>query len=543
MANMLTAVRRNYRSVSYHVQTLRNLFTLFTVLRITLMLVTRLRMYGIRGTAIRSYTFIRRIAFTAFLNLPGVKQKVQKQVADALVKLDEQMLPKAGVVRYQHLPEKGLSKEQIQKELKTLHELGNTTDWQGGKVSGAIYHGGKELSDLLSEAHSMFSLSNPLHPDVFPGVRKMESEVVAMCLSMFHAPSSGGGTTTSGGTESILMACKAARDYGRLKKGIKKPEMVVPVTIHAAFDKAAQYFGIQLHHIEVDPVTYQVDLKKVERFINSNTILIAGSAPNFPHGIIDDITGLSALAVKYNIPLHVDCCLGSVLVPFLERAGFYAPLFDFRLPGVTSISADGHKYFFAPKGTSFIMYRDRAMRKHQYFIQTNWPGGVYASPSIAGSRPGAIIAGCWTAMMSMGENGYLQSCREIVGARAKIQSRIESEIPELKILGRPCVSVVSFTSDVLNIYSVGDKMSKAGWHLNGLQNPPALHIACTRLSSTNSAVDTLIADLKRAVAEVVAEGGGGDAGSMAMLYGAGALPDKSIVASLAEGFLDTLYKA
>lgn len=506
----MQSISRTYRRFSRQIVALRNLYTLYVILKNVLWISQHLRIYGATGTAIQLYTSIKRILFKAFVSAPGIRGKVTKQVQDALAGLDEKMLPKAGTTRYHNLPSAGMNKEQLQMELKKLYDLGGETDWESGKVSGAIYHGGKEMGELLSSAYSLFSLSNPLHPDIFPGVRKMEAEVVQMVFNMFHGPANCGGTTTSGGTESILMACKAARDRGKLVKGITDPEMIVPVTVHAAFDKAASYFNIRLHHVAVDPVTFQVNLSAVERLINGNTVLIAGSAPNFPHGVIDDISSLSSLGLRHDIPVHVDACLGSFLMPFLESAGFEVPPFDFRLPGVTSISCDTHKYGFAPKGSSVIMYRDRSFRKYQYFVSTDWPGGVYASPSIAGSRPGAIIAGCWTAMMSMGEEGYIASCKEIIGARARIQSRIENEIPELRVIGRPLVSVIAFDSPSVNIYTVGDKMSKLGWHLNGLQNPPALHIACTRL--TVNAVDTLISDLKTCVLEVQKEGGGGDAG-------------------------------
>lgn len=537
---MADVAKRTYRRFFYHIQTLRSLLFIYAVIRYSLTTISYLRTYGLYGTLNTFYRYVKSLVVTVFLSAPGVRGQVTKQIQDALAGLDEKMLPKAGTTRYQNLPSTGMGKEELNSELKKLNAMGDGEDWQSGKVSGAIYHGGKEMGELLSSAYSLFSLSNPLHPDIFPGVRKMEAEVVQMVLNMFHAPINGGGTTTSGGTESILMACKAARDRGKIVKGIKYPEMIVPITVHAAFDKAAAYFGIVLHHVKVDPITYQVDLSSVERLINKNTVLLAGSAPNFPHGVIDDISSLSALGLRNDIPVHVDACLGSFLMPFLEKAGFEAPLFDFRLPGVTSISCDTHKYGFAPKGSSVVMYRDKALRKFQYFVSTEWPGGVYASPSIAGSRPGAIIAGCWTAMMNMGESGYTESCREIVGARAKIQARIEAEIPELRIIGRPLVSVVAFDSPTINIYAVGDKMSKLGWHLNGLQNPPALHIACTKL--TVNAVDSLISDLKTCVAEVIKAGGGGEAGSMAMLYGAGQISN-TLTNQLAIGFLDTLYKA
>lgn len=284
--------------------------------------------------------------------------------------------------------------------------------------------------------------------------------------------------------------------------------------------------------------------------------MIVGSAPNFPHGIIDDISALSRLALRKRIPLHVDCCLGSFLMPYLEKAGFESEPFDFRLPGVTSISCDTHKYGFAPKGTSVIMYRTRQLRAYQYFIFPDWSGGVYASPSMAGSRSGALIAGCWASLMAVGESGYISSCWAIVGAAKQLETQIR-EHPSLSstltIIGRPLVSVVAFTSPTLNIYDIADAMSAKGWGLNALQSPPALHVAVTRPLA--SALPTLIADLVAVVdAQIAAERlrllegnpkqnprAKGDA---AALYGvAGSLPNKSVVVDLATAFLDTLYKA
>ena len=449
------------------------------------------------------------------------------------------MVPK-NVTRYLTLPETGFTKEQVTQELATLHAMSHT-DWQGGKVSGAIYHGGAELSDMLSNAYRIFSISNPLHPDVFPGVRKMrEAEVVAMVLDMFNAPVGAAGTTTSGGTESILMACKAYREIGRLSKGITEPEMIVPETAHAAFDKAAYYFKMKIRHVPMDPVTCKVDMKLVQRMINKNTVMLVGSAPNFPHGIIDDIPALGKLARKHNIGLHVDCCLGSFLVPFLAQAGFPTERFDFSVDGVTSISCDTHKYGFAPKGSSVIMYSSKQLRRHQYFVQPNWPGGVYASPSIAGSRPGALIAGCWTAMMHIGKQGYIDSCKQIVGVAKDIETAIRTD-PKLSsvltVLGHPLVSVVSFTtksSSRLNIYEVGDRLTNMGWHLNALQNPPALHIACTMLTNSHGLID----DLKSVLLAIGDNPTMDKQGDMSALYGvAGALPDKTLVEEVAIGFV------
>ena len=295
-------------------------------------------------------------------------------------------------------------------------------------------------------------------------------------------------------------------------------------------------------------------MPSISRLINSNTILLIGSAPNFPHGIIDDIASLSRLAVRKRLPLHVDCCLGSFLVPFLARAGFETAPFDFSLKGVTSISCDTHKYGFAPKGNSTVLYRTAALRTYQYFISPDWSGGVYASPGIAGSRPGALIAGCWASMMRQGESGYVDACHKIVGAAKEFETAIREHpalATDLTVIGKPLVSVVAFTSSSLNVYDLVDGMEGRGWHLNALQNPPAIHVAFTL--PIVAALERLIRDLVEAVEGErekervrVAEGRGkrgAASGKTAALYGAGLLPDKSIVVQLAGGFLDTLYKA
>lgn len=433
-------------------------------------------------------------------------------------------------------------------------EASGQAHWEEGKVSGTVYHGGEELTKVILAAISRYALSNPLHPSVFPAVRKMEAEIVAMCLRMYHCPE-GAGTTTSGGTESIVMAVKTYRDWARAVKGVRAPEMVVPITAHAAFDKGAAYLGVKVHTIPVDPVTRKVDLKRVKRAINGNTIMVVGSAINFPDGNQDDIMALGALAQKHNVGLHVDCCLGSFIMPFIDEAGL-GPVqpFDFRVQGVTSVSCDTHKYGFAPKGNSVIMYRSAELRRYQYYVNPEWVGGVYASPSIAGSRPGALLAGTWAAMHYMGHDGYLASCREIVGAARTIASRIRAEIPELRILGDPPASVVAFASaydapnaskrkDVrkVNVLEVGDKMGKRGWHLNGLSGPAAVHIACTRL--TVPVVDQFIADLKDAVQEAALKPEG--KGMMVTVYGLGASSPvgHNLLGQCAEAFLDTLYKA
>lgn len=339
-----------------------------------------------------------------------------------------------------------------------------------------------------------------------------------------------------------------------------KRTRIIPDTAHAAFMKACFYFGIKLHRVPCPAPEYKVDIAAVRRLINPNTVLLVGSAPNFPHGIVDEIPALSRLATTYKIPLHVDCCLGSFVIASLKKAGFPSPYeedggFDFRLPGVTSISVDTHKYGFAPKGNSVLLYRDRTYRSNQYFIYPDWSGGVYASPSVAGSRPGALIAGCWASLMNMGESGYVNSCLDIVGAAKKLEAAIKENpvlSQNIEVIGDPMVSVVAFQSKNggVDIYDVADDLSSKGWHLNALQSPAAIHVAFT--VPTAAAIDQLISDVVTVVekelekAEERKRQGKSyviKRGDTAALYGvAGSMPDKSIVSRLAEGFLDTLYK-
>jgi len=534
---------------------LRNIIFFFFLLRWTRKAALKLKGRGIFGTTIDAYTTTRRVLYGLFLKAPGVRSQVQKQVSEAIGKLEGKLVPKGpGVSHYLTLPKEGWTEAQVRAELDKLSSMDHTR-WEDGLVSGAVYHGGKDLIALQASAFESFCVANPIHPDVFPGVRKMEAEIVAMVLALFNAPPGAAGVTTSGGTESILMACLSARQKALTERGVTEPEMIIPETAHTAFRKAGAYFKIKVHLVACPAPSYHVHIPSVSRLINSNTVLLVGSAPNFPHGIIDDISSLSRLALKKKLPLHVDCCLGSFLVPFLARAGFETEPFDFALRGVTSISCDTHKYGFAPKGNSTVIYRTAALRTYQYFISPDWSGGVYASPSIAGSRPGALIAGCWASLMTQGESGYISACHRIVGAAKTIESAIRSHpslSADLSIIGKPLVSVVAFTSTTLNVYDMADAMSAKGWHLNSLQNPPAMHVAVTL--PIVAAVEKLIADLVAVVEEEkdkervrVAEGkgkkgrAGGDA---AALYGvAGSLPDKSIVVQLAGGFLDTLYKA
>lgn len=350
-----------------------------------------------------------------------------------------------------NLPQNGMKPEEILKEFKNYQKL-LKIDYKGGRVSGAVYSSmSPNLIDLITKIYSETAFSNPLHPEVFPNITKMEAEIIRWVINLYRGDDNCCGSLTSGGTESIVLAIKAYRDYARNVRGIRKPELVAPNTAHAAFHKACQYFCIKFRSIPVDPVTFKADVKAMERAVNRNTILLVGSACGYPHGIIDDIESLAVVAYKYNIPLHVDCCLGGFLVPFVKDAGFHIDPVDFSVPGVTSISCDTHKYGFTPKGSSIIMYSDKKYRQYQYSVYTEWPGGIYISPTIAGSRSGANIAACWAALLYYGYNGYVESTRKILSVRQKIMNGLE-KIDDIFVLGKPSLSVVAFGSKRFDIF-------------------------------------------------------------------------------------------
>ncbi|KAJ1826919.1 Dihydrosphingosine phosphate lyase [Coemansia sp. RSA 2599] len=521
-------------------QALINMAIAYIAFRQLLKGAKKVSIYGVRSAFLLLWKQVAGAVVRHVRRAPGTGVVVQQNIAKMVKDIEDEMnVSIPGESKHLHIPSGGMSDEEILAVLsRRQNEAG--VDWKNGRVSGAVYHGGEELVQLTNKAYAMFNLTNPLHPGVFPGLRRIEAEVVRMVLNLYNGGAEHCGTTTSGGTESIIMAVRAHVVWGRQERGIDSPNIVVPVTAHAAFDKAAEYFNIGITHVPVDPRTQKVDLKAMRRAIDSDTVLIVGSSATFPHGVADDLEALGQMAIKCKVGFHVDSCLGSFIMPFLKEAGFPEIVCDFRLPGVTSISCDTHKYGFAPKGTSVVMYNNKQMRHYQYFTISTWPGGIYASPTIAGSRSGAVIAGCWAALNKMGHAGYLQQCKDIVGCRVKIQQAIEQHIPELYVVGEPSSTVVAFSArEPVGIYGVMDEMKARGWDLNPLQYPAALHIACTRL--TVPVADEFIRDLKQSVALVKASPGNYSKGSKAIYGFASTVPDTTIVDEVAQGFIDALY--
>ncbi|MCK5521108.1 MAG: aspartate aminotransferase family protein, partial [Candidatus Marinimicrobia bacterium] len=314
------------------------------------------------------------------------------------------------------LPVKGRSKEEI---LKDLHLYGqDDPEYKNGRTWSLVYYLGEEHSDLLQETYSTYMSANGLNPMAFKSLKSLENDIIRITANLLNGDENTCGVVTSGGTESCLLAVKTYRDYGKAVKGIKKPEMVIPETAHVAWEKGSEYFGVKIRRAALAD-DYRVDVNAVKKLINKNTVMILGSAPEYPHGMIDPIEELGQLALAKNIPLHVDACVGGYILPFIEKLGHSLPKWDFRVPGVTSMSADTHKYGFAAKGASTIIYSSQDILKHQFFVYENWPGGIFASPALLGTRPGGAYAAAWAALQSIGENGYVEITKTIMDTTQK----------------------------------------------------------------------------------------------------------------------------
>ena len=479
--------------------------------------------------------------------VPLVRERLAKETDSMLAGLEGDLKPYRGELpTHARLPAEGLPREQVLREMGLMHTR-EQERWKEGFVSGAVYHGDGEHIDFLNEVYALNSQSNPLHADLWPSATKFEAEVVAMTANMLGAAEANAGqppeahvcgSLSSGGTESILLAMKTYRDQAREERGITHPEMVAPASAHPAFDKAAHYFGIRMIRVPVG-ADFRADVDAMRKALTRNTIVVIGSAPSFPHGVIDPIPELSALARARGIGFHTDACLGGFVLPWAKRLGYPVPDFDFRLPGVTSMSADTHKFGYAAKGTSVVLYRGSALRAHQYFTSTEWSGGIYFSPSFAGSRPGALIAAAWASLVSTGEAGYLDATRRILETAERIKRGIRA-LPELHVLGDP-LFVIAFGARSLDIYQVMERLSAKGWSLNGLHKPAAVHLCVTLRHTQPGVAERFLEDLREAVEFVRAHPE--QKGGMAPVYGlAGTLPFRGLLSDLLKKYMDLIAR-
>ena len=439
-------------------------------------------------------------------------------------------------------PAHGRSREEVLSELRDM-AVSEDAFWETGKCSGTMYCGDHDHYRFMNEAFGMFAHVNVLQRDMCPSATRFEGEIIAMALDLFHGDAVDGepvGLVTSGGTGSILHALLAYREQAR-GRGVIHPNFVKPETGHPAFDKACHLFGIEIRIAPVDPVTTTVDVSRIGELIDDQTIAIMGSACNYPYGTIDDISALSDLALERHVGLHVDGCLGGFILPFGQELGYEIPPFDFRVPGVTSISADTHKYGYSFKGTSTCLFRDKSLRNGQYFALTDWSGGKYCSPGIDGSRSGGLLAATWASMVHLGRDGYLGYARQIFDAAEQMKAAVRSH-PELRIMGSPTFCF-SFTSDEFDIYHINDNMRAKGWRFNGQQYPNAIHMATTRPQTQPGVVDAFTADLADAVAYARAKNEAGELAFTGAIYGgvAGGMTDEAdeVIRGFMEVMLDT----
>ena len=415
-----------------------------------------------------------------YIKLPGPK----KQLSEAKMKIDAEF-KKMFSKKFKKI-EFYDNKQDYTKILSKMEQnfSGDNTKIQSGKLTGSVYCLNDQIKYIAGEAAKMFLYSNLLHPDIYSYTRYIESELIKIGIQLFNGKKDACGITTNGGTMSIINAIYSYVNRGR-KLGIKNPEIIISITAHCAFEKACEIFGVKCIKIPLDKKTYQINLSLVEKNISKNTICLVGSFPNFPHCVSDDIEKLSKLGIKYNIPVHCDCCLGGFLVAFHERAGINdTPLFDFRLPGVTSISADLHKYGLCPKGISLLLFSKHEYRRNLFFIYPHWPGSTYITPSFEGSRTGALIAASFAILTSMGKEFYSNNALEIYNAVKKVKEFIKKNCDLIEVIGNPFICGVSFTGKYIpNFY---DMITEKGFAVNYLNSPEGIGFIFTSANVKNA---------------------------------------------------------
>ncbi len=393
------------------------------------------------------------------------------------------------------LPKTGVPKDRLLADLEALQA--HDVDWKSGRAFSLAYHAGEDVLEVAAAANARFLSANALNVAAFPSLRRMQSEVVAMVAELLHGGEAAAGFMTSGGTESILLAVKAARARG-YERGVREPEMVLPSTAHAAFEKAALYFGVKSIRLPVGG-DFRADAAAMRVRVSPNTVLVVASAPAYPQGVIDPVAEIAALAAEADINCHVDACMGGITLPMLERLGYRLEPYDFRVPGVTSISVDLHKYGYTAKGASVILHRNKDLRRHQTFTTDNWLGGFYASSGILGTRSGGPIAAAWAVMRYLGEDGYLRLTRVAKQATETLLAGLK-DISGVRVLGNPEATLVAFALDGVDAFAVGERLGRGGWYVDQQKPPPSLH--CTVNAVHGPVIGDFLDALRTAIDEV-----------------------------------------
>ncbi len=408
------------------------------------------------------------------------------------------------------LPQHGMSHDDV---LTTLqgYKAGDVR-WHDGRAFTLAYHAGDDVLAVAQEAYQGFGVENGLNTDAFPSLRRIQAEVCDVVAGWLQAGPEAAGFLTTGGTESLLMAVKAARERGRKEKGIDRPNVVLPASAHAAFEKGCYYFGLESRRIPVR-ADWRADPAAMADAVDENTVLLVGSAPQYPQGVVDPIEEIAALAAERDINCHVDACMGGVTLTYLERLGHAIPPWNFAVPGVTSMSVDLHKYGYTAKGASVILHRDKRLRAYQTYVTDNWLGGVYGSPAVLGTKSGGPWAAAWAVLHYLGDDGYLRvtaaarrACEELVG--------VIRSIPQLALRAEPDTTLVAFgAADParFDVYAVADELWRRGWYVDRQGPPPSLH--CTVNAVHDGLIPAFAADLRAAVEQVEAAAATGEVGA------------------------------
>lgn len=397
------------------------------------------------------------------------------------------------------ISEKGLNEQELFTELEAFRK--DDLKWQEGRAFGYVFDPGKDVMAVGKKAYNAFLSENGLDFTVFRSLQRLEKELAAFGARHLRGDEHVVGNFSSGGTESIILAVKAARDYHRAKRpDIKCPEMILPTTAHAAFHKAAHYLGLKVVSVAVDPQTFKVRADDVRQALTANTIMMVGSAPSYAQGVIDPIAELGALALEKDVWLHTDACMGGFLLPYFKRLGEPVPDFDFSVPGVSSISMDLHKYAYSPKGASLVLYRNKDLRRHQIFACSRWIGYTIINNAVQSSKSGGPMAAAWAVLNYLGDEGYLEIARKKLAAVKKIAAGIEA-IDGIRLLAQPQMSLVAFTSDTINVFHIIDEMNARGWYIQpalSFGNSPA-HIHLSINASNVGWEADLLKDLEACV--------------------------------------------
>ncbi|MCK6547240.1 aspartate aminotransferase family protein [Myxococcota bacterium] len=398
-------------------------------------------------------------------------------------------------------PEHGRSRDAILGAITDARARDLTAD---GRAFAFVYDAGDETRALAREAFAACMPVNGLDPTVYPSARKLENAVVAACLELARAPDGAVGTATAGGTESVMLAVKAARDFAKkARPELTRPKMLLPETAHACFHKAASYLGVEVVSVKVDPVTFRADVDDARAKMTSDVVLVVGSAPSYAHGVVDPIVELAALAKAHDARMHVDACVGGLVLPFLRELGRDVPPFDFTVDGVTSMSMDLHKYGFAPKGASVVLMRDRALRDAQYFACATWTGYSIVNSTTLGSKSVAALGAAFAVMQHLGKAGYREHAAKMWAATERLTAAIDA-MPELVRLGRADMNLFAFTTVEGDVFELADRLTLAGWHVQPTYSfgPSPAHVHLTIDPSNAARVDAFLTDLRAAVREL-----------------------------------------